>query len=85
MAKILVIDDDAAMRKVVRRTLADARHEIIEAADGIEGIKSFRAETPAIVVTDIIMPEQEASRRSGKCAPPIGRRDHRHVGGGAGL
>ena len=59
MAKILVIDDDAAMRKVVRRTLADARHEIIEAADGIEGFKSFRAETPAIVVTDIIMPEQE--------------------------
>lgn len=59
MTKILVIDDDTAMRKMVRRTLADAGHEVIEAADGIEGIKSFRAETPAIVVTDIIMPEQE--------------------------
>ena len=59
MVKILVIDDDAAMREMVRRALADAHHEVIEAADGIEGIKSFRAEAPAIVITDIVMPEQE--------------------------
>jgi DNA-binding response OmpR family regulator len=59
MVKILVIDDDAAMREMVRRALADAHHEVIEAADGIEGINSFRAEAPAIVITDIVMPEQE--------------------------
>ena len=59
MAKILVIDDDPAMRKMARRTLADPRHEVIEAADGKEGIEKFRAEAPEVVITDIVMPEKE--------------------------
>ena len=59
MAKVLVIDDDAAMRRMISRVLTEAHHQVIEAADGRDGIRKFRAEAPEIIVTDIVMPEQE--------------------------
>jgi len=59
MAKVLIIDDDAAMRRMMSRVLTDARHQVIEASDGRDGIRKFRAEAPEIIVTDIVMPEQE--------------------------
>ena len=59
MAKILIIDDDISMRRTVSRILASAGHEVVEAQDGLEGVKLFRANRPDIVVTDIIMPNKE--------------------------
>jgi DNA-binding response OmpR family regulator len=59
MAKVLIIDDDAAMRRMMSRVLTDARHQVIEASDGLDGVRKFRAEAPEIIVTDIVMPEQE--------------------------
>jgi DNA-binding response OmpR family regulator len=59
MAKVLIIDDDAAMRRMMSRVLTDARHQVFEAADGRDGVRQFHAEAPEIVVTDIVMPEQE--------------------------
>jgi DNA-binding response OmpR family regulator len=59
MAKVLVIDDDAAMRRLVRRILNGAGHEAVEAQDGVVGLAKFHAEAPDIVITDIIMPERE--------------------------
>ena len=44
MAKVLVIDDDAAMRRMISRVLTEAHHQVIEAADGRDGIRKFRAE-----------------------------------------
>ena len=59
MAKILVIDDDAAARRMISRVLTDAGHQVVSAGDGVEGMRRFRAEAPDLVITDIIMPEQE--------------------------
>jgi CheY-like chemotaxis protein len=59
VAKILVIDDDAGMRRTVGRILRGAGHEVAEAQDGLEGIELFRADEPDIVVTDIFMPKKE--------------------------
>jgi DNA-binding response OmpR family regulator len=59
MAKVLVIDDDARIRRLVNRILSDARHQVIEAGDGVEGIKKFLSDAPDIVITDILMPEKE--------------------------
>jgi DNA-binding response OmpR family regulator len=39
--------------------LAAANHEVIEAADGKKGIDQFAAHRPDIVITDLLMPEQE--------------------------
>ena len=59
VAKILIIDDDAGMRRTVSRILATAGHEVIEASDGVEGVDLFRKNQPDVVVTDIIMPKKE--------------------------
>ena len=59
MAKILIIDDDASMRRTVGRILTRAGHEVAEAPDGVEGFKLFRTNRPDIVVTDIFMPNKE--------------------------
>jgi len=59
MGKILVIDDDAAHRRVIKLALTRASHETIEAKDGLEGLNSFKHEQPALVICDIVMPEKE--------------------------
>lgn len=59
MAKILIIDDDEALRRMMTRVLAQAGHQIVEAAHGVEGIKKFRADEPEIVITDIVMPHRD--------------------------
>lgn len=57
--RVLVIDDDAPLRKAIRRMLESAGHEVVEAADGRAGLEAFRAHAPDTVVTDIFMPQQE--------------------------
>jgi DNA-binding response OmpR family regulator len=59
MAKILVIDDDAQMRRMIVRTLTEEGHEVLEAADGRAGIMQFLAHRPPLVITDILMPDKE--------------------------
>jgi CheY-like chemotaxis protein len=58
MSRILVIDDEADFRKMVRRMLEIEGHEVIEASNGIEGLDKFRALAPELIVTDIFMPEK---------------------------
>lgn len=41
------------------RVLTRAGHQIRQAADGVEGVAAFRDQRPALVITDIFMPEKE--------------------------
>jgi two-component system chemotaxis response regulator CheY len=59
MSKILVIDDDTVVRQSLTVILEDAGHEVVSAEDGKRGMAAFRSEHPDLVITDIIMPEQE--------------------------
>lgn len=59
MAKILLIDDDEPVRAVTRRMLEGAGHRVIEARNGREGVELFSRHAVDLVVTDMIMPEQE--------------------------
>jgi CheY-like chemotaxis protein len=56
MARILVIDDDAAVRELLREKLALEGHEVLVAAEGLEGLRLHREHLPKVVITDIIMP-----------------------------
>ena len=59
MAKILVIDDDPMVRDTVIQILEDKGHQVVSAEDGRRGVALFRSQRPNLVITDIIMPEQE--------------------------
>ncbi len=59
MAYILLIEDDELYRKMLAHFLRRAGHEVVEARDGREGVDRFRSEPTDIVITDIVMPEQE--------------------------
>jgi len=59
MARILVIDDEALIRETIRIKLEQSGHEVIEAANGVEGLRALEDGRFDLVVTDIIMPEQE--------------------------
>lgn len=56
MARILHIEDDAANRLLVRKLLQNAGHEVIDAVDGLEGVRLAVAEPPDLVLVDINIP-----------------------------
>lgn len=56
MARILVIDDEAPLRLLLRRLLERQGHCVDEAANGAEGLRCYAAKPAALVITDIQMP-----------------------------
>ncbi|MFY9728188.1 MAG: response regulator [Bryobacteraceae bacterium] len=58
-ARILVADDEAGVRGFLRKVLEQSGYEVIEAADGKQALRQARAGHVDLVITDIIMPEQE--------------------------
>ena len=59
MAQILVVDDVAQVRKLMRRTLEHAGHEVEEASNGAEAMLALHKRPVDLVITDIVMPEKE--------------------------
>src|SRR5260221_5027972 len=59
MAVILVIDDAATVRHLMRRVLTEARHSVIEAQDGEVGLSLFEAQRPCLVITDLFIPNRQ--------------------------
>lgn len=56
MTRILHIEDDSANRLLVRKILAPAGYEVIDAVDGLEGVQKAVAEPPDMVLVDIAIP-----------------------------
>jgi two-component system, OmpR family, response regulator len=55
--KVLVADDDPALREVVRYTLDRAGYQVVEASDGRKAVELFLRTSPDLVVLDVTMPE----------------------------
>lgn len=61
MARILLLEDDLALRAVVKDLLEDAGYEVEEADNGLTGLKMFRESPSDLVLTDIRMPEKSGN------------------------
>jgi DNA-binding response OmpR family regulator len=59
MARILIIDDDDALRGVIAQNLELAGHTAIEASDGRQGVDVFHVTKIDLVLTDLVMPGKE--------------------------
>lgn len=57
--KILVVDDEPAITKLVELMLSVKGYEVIAAEDGKKGLEMFKTENPDLVITDIVMPDME--------------------------
>jgi two-component system chemotaxis response regulator CheY len=55
MAKILLVDDSALARRILRRCLEPEGHQIIEAQDGISALEAYFLEKPDLVLLDLTM------------------------------
>jgi DNA-binding response OmpR family regulator len=53
---ILVVDDESDIRGLVQELLQRSGHDVIEAADGNDGLKRFYADKPDLVILDVQMP-----------------------------
>ncbi len=58
-ALILVIDDDVLIRESVKRILEDNDFQVLSAANGRKGLALALKSPPALVLIDILMPEQD--------------------------
>ena len=56
-AKILIVDDYADTRELLRLMLEAAGHRVCEAEDGREGLKMAQTEMPDLILADLSMPQ----------------------------
>lgn len=54
---VLVVDDELAIAETLCDVLDSVGHRAIAAGNGREGMKAFEAEKPALVVSDVMMPQ----------------------------
>ncbi|MEL6788409.1 MAG: response regulator transcription factor [Cyanobacteria bacterium J06607_15] len=79
MKKILVVDDDLTLRKVLQNSLEQRGYQVISVGSGKEALARFSQDVPDIIVSDVSMPEMDGfefcrqlrSQPSGKLIPFI--------------
>lgn len=54
--KVLVIDDSAVIRNMVRDMLPQGNFEVLEAKDGVQGINLIQQERPTLIMLDFLLP-----------------------------
>ena len=91
-AKILVVDDDPNVQRLLQYTLKQEGYEVVVAADGAEGFRLWGAEAPDLILLDVMLPKldgyqvatkirtEEGERRAtsrSSCSPPSARSSRR--------
>src|SRR5690349_14347720 len=57
MAKILMVEDDSAMREIVVHKLQTNGFDVVEAEDGKQGLEKAQSERPDLILLDLMLPE----------------------------
>lgn len=59
MIKILVVDDNEQILRLLRISLGKADFEVLSAKNGTEGLEIFRTKNPELIISDIMMPDMD--------------------------
>jgi DNA-binding response OmpR family regulator len=59
MPSILLIEDDELFRSTLAEALSSQGYTVIQAVDGDEGVKMYKARPTDLVLTDVVMPNKE--------------------------
>lgn len=74
MARVLIIEDDPVCVQLITRTLEARGHAVTAAADGRAGMKRFKSDEFDLVISDLVMPDQdgiETIREIRRAAPDV--------------
>jgi CheY-like chemotaxis protein len=64
MPGILIVEDDKELREMLKLTLTRRKYTVFEAGDGKEAIAHFKPLITDMVVTDLIMPEEDGIKEN---------------------
>jgi two-component system response regulator VicR len=59
MIKILLVEDEALLARIIKDSLESRGYQMLYAADGKQGLEIFATENPDIVVMDVMMPQMD--------------------------
>ena len=57
--KVLVVDDDLTLLRLVEYTFAEEAQQVLTASNGADGLRQFYANQPDLVILDVAMPEMD--------------------------
>jgi DNA-binding response OmpR family regulator len=57
--RILIVDDDASIRRTLHLLLSQAGYDVLQASDGLEAVRLWRDRGGDLVITDLHMPEKD--------------------------
>ncbi len=57
MKRILIVDDEPQIVRMLRASLQSSGYEVVTGANGVEGFRQFESERPDLIITDLAMPE----------------------------
>ena len=75
-AKILVVDDDPNVQRLLSYTLKQEGYEVITAADGAEGFRLWGEEEPALILLDVMLPKLDGYQVATKIRAEEGSATH---------
>ncbi|HEY7678582.1 MAG TPA: response regulator [Candidatus Methylomirabilis sp.] len=59
MPKVLIVDDEIHIVKIIAYKLRGAGYDVASAADGVEALEAVRADRPDLILLDIMMPRMD--------------------------
>ncbi len=75
-AKILVVDDDPNVQRLLQYTLKQEGYDVVVASDGAEGFRLWGAENPALMLLDVMLPKMDGYQVATKIRQEEGDTGH---------
>src|SRR6185503_19449676 len=75
-AKILVVDDDANVQRLLQYTLKPEGYDVVVASDGAEGFRLWGAEAPDLILLDVMLPKLDGYQVAAKIRSEEGSASH---------
>ena len=57
--KVLIVEDNPTVRKLIRRAIADLAEEMVEREDGADALEAYEKHRPDVVLMDVKMPRMD--------------------------
>ena len=75
-AKILVVDDDPNVQRLLQYTLKQEGYEVVSAVDGAEGFRLWASELPDLILLDVMLPKLDGYQVAQKIRAEEGEGSH---------